>query len=140
MVGSRGRRRLRAFPDEHGARVGLINELGETRNPRHDLQEEFQPFPAQIGVLCRQPRDVATRATEARDEPAAHRIRQLCHDDGDRAGRLLGRQARWRTRRNEDIDLEPDQLGGKTLDLVWFPLSKSGLQGDVLSFQVAQLM
>jgi len=42
-------------------------------------------------------------------------------------------------RGHENVDLEPDQLGGKTLDLVWVLLSKSRLEGDVHSFQVAQL-
>ena len=54
--------------------------------------------------------------------------------------RLRDRQAeRLRGLEVENIDLEPDQLDGKTLELVWFPLSKSGLEGDVLSFQEAQL-
>ena len=94
------------------------------------VREKLKPLAYEARALVRLSRDVATGVTEARDEPAAHRIRQLCHDDGDRAGRLLGRLARWRTRRHEDIDLEPDQLGGKTLDLVWFPFSKSRRGGS----------
>jgi len=132
-------RDLCASRNKHAARIGLIDEDGEARNLWHDLQEHFQSFPAQVGVLCRQPRDVPTRAPEARDESCAHRVSELCHDDGDRARRLFGRQARWRARRDDNVDLERNQLGRKTGKPVGFPLSKSRFKGDVLSFQVAQL-
>src|SRR4029434_9827154 len=64
---------------------------------------------------------------------------ELCHDDGDRERRLLCRQARWRAGRDDNVDLERNQLGRKTRKPVGFSLCKSGLKGDVLSFQIAQL-
>src|SRR3954469_16480188 len=41
--------------NEHGARISLINEEGDTRKVGNGFLQKAQAFSAQVGVLCRQP-------------------------------------------------------------------------------------
>src|SRR4030095_12959143 len=60
------------------------------------------------------------------------------HDDGDRGGRMLRRFGGRRRRGHDDVDLETDEFGRKFRGPVEVPLGPSGLNGDVLSLNVAQ--
>ena len=65
-------------------------------------------------------------------------ITNVCKDDRDRAGCVLGRQCRGRAHSNDQFDPEPGEVrreGGKTIDL---PLRPSILDKDVLSFDVPE--
>src|SRR5439155_13428249 len=55
--------------------------------------------------------DVAARSRQACNKSAPNRIRCEREDNGDDRGRLLYIEERA-SRRNDDIDLEPDELGG----------------------------
>src|SRR5262249_30890750 len=55
--------------------------------------------------------DVAARLREAGDETAANRIRYRHKDDRYGRGRLFGRDDDRGSRCDDDIDLEPDELG-----------------------------
>ena len=64
------------------------------RNVGNDFLRRPERFPLKSASRVVSP--VIVRAPgrlEARDvSPAAHRISELCHDDGDRTCRLFGRQ------------------------------------------------
>jgi hypothetical protein len=109
-----GRRRLlQLLQDEHVGSVGGIVEHREAGSSWDDFLQELQPFSAQLAADARQPGDVATRSREVGHEPGANRVRNNREDDGDRAGRLLGGQRLRRTRSDDYVHLETDELGGK---------------------------
>src|SRR5262245_2585727 len=62
------------------------------------------------------------------------------HNDGNRLGRILGRQDYpGSSSCHDDINLETHQLGRKLREPIDLSLRKSVLDGDVLSFDVAKL-
>jgi hypothetical protein len=60
--------------------------------------------------LQRKASDVAARLRETGDEAAADRVRYRHKDDWYDRGRLLSRDNDRGSRRDDDIDLEPDEL------------------------------
>src|SRR5262249_61044584 len=79
------------------------------------------------------------RLGEARDEPLPDGITDSHHNDGDRLGRLLGRQHRWRRHGGYDVHLEADQLGREVGEPLVLPLRPSVLHDDVLALDIAQV-
>src|SRR5262249_5021187 len=69
---------------------------------------------------------------------APHRIGDAEHDNGDRAGRLLGGQSRWRNRHQQDVHWEADQLGCEVREALVLPGRPAGLHDEVLAFDVAE--
>ena len=69
-----------------------------------------------------------------RIDPSAH------HNDGNRLGRILGRQdQRVPSYCHDDINFEPHQLSRKLRKPIALPLRISVLSRDILSFYVATL-
>ena len=132
---------------QHGAGIA---DIGHDRQPAEtgdNLAQEFESLAGKIGRLDRQAGDVAARSRQARDQAAANRVRRRREHDRDDRCRLLCRENGWGCLRDDDIDLEPDELGrdlgvalaaslrpaildrdGATLDPAEFaqPLHKSG--------------
>ena len=63
----------------------------------------------------------------------------LCYDNGDRLGRLLGRDDSFLKRGDEDIDLELHKFGHKAGDPVQLPIGIAILNQDVFPLNVAQI-
>ena len=61
------------------------------------------------------------------------------HDDRDRPGRLLDVLGRCLTLRDDDVHLQTDQVGREGGVAIILALGPSGLDGDVLTFHIAQL-
>src|SRR5262249_1597734 len=77
----------------------------------YDLAQEFEFFAGSIRYLVRQTSDVAARPSQTRDQASPDRVRHHCEHDRDDRCRLLCCQG-WRgCLRDNDIDLEPDELG-----------------------------
>jgi len=75
---------------------------------------------------------------EVGDEPVLHRIADVGHDDRNRPRGLLGSLSRGRGSRHEDVDLEPDELGGERREAIGPALSPALLEGNVLTYDVTQ--
>src|SRR6516162_8055332 len=52
--------------------------------PGRDLREQFKPLASQRGFEAGEPRDVATRAVESRDDAAGHGVGHVRKDNRDR--------------------------------------------------------
>jgi hypothetical protein len=61
------------------------------------------------------------------------------NDNRDRRGRTFGSQGRLRHLRNDDVDLELHQLCRKIGKSIELPFREPILDGDVFSFDVAEL-
>src|SRR5574341_680220 len=114
-------------------RRGRVPDDSNAREPRNGLLKRFQGFDVRLGHYDGEPRDVAARPREAGDVAAADRIRVAREYYGNRRGLSLGRLCIDGARRNDDIDLEPDQFlrqGGKPVVL---PLAPPILDRDILA-------
>jgi hypothetical protein len=77
---------------------------------------------------------------QAIDQPIRNRIGGgIREHDGDRLGSLLGGQAVVWTTRNDDIDLETNQIFRQSGDPLEFIFSVAKLVNDVLAFDVTEL-
>jgi hypothetical protein len=88
--------------------------IGHNRQPAQtgdNFAQEFEALADKIGYLGRQAGDVAARSRQTRDEVIANRIRHRCEYDRNDRRRLLCCDDIWSSVRNNDIDLEPNELG-----------------------------
>src|SRR5262249_24587814 len=92
-----------------------------------------------VGRLVRQTGDIAAGARQTRNEAGAHRIPRRREDDWNGCGRLLCRQYRWGPRRDDDIDLEPDELRCDLGKALGAPLSPAILDRDVATLDPTDL-
>jgi hypothetical protein len=76
------------------------------------LAQKFDPLASKIGRHERKAGDIAARTRQARDEASADRVPGRHEDDWDHPCCLLCREDRRGSRGNNDIYLEPDELGG----------------------------
>src|SRR2546425_3565145 len=84
-----GPRRVSRFPPcPAGAGIGRVRQDRQARGRGDRLLQQLEPLRAGVNFIEGQPRDVAARLREARDEPARHRIEHE-RDDGNRRGRLF---------------------------------------------------
>jgi hypothetical protein len=78
---------------------------------RNDLAQEFESLAGKVRNLVRQTGDVAARSSQTCDQAGPDRVRRRRKHDRDVRSRLLCGEG-WRgCHRDNDIDLEPDQLG-----------------------------
>ncbi|MFZ1953604.1 MAG: hypothetical protein WAU74_26415 [Pseudolabrys sp.] len=83
--------------------------------------------------------DVAARPCEARDEAGRHRIARARHHDRNVSRRLFRRQCRRREKRDDQIDLEADQLGGLIQLEIGLAGSRAYLQTKITALDVARV-
>jgi hypothetical protein len=79
----------------------------------HNLGKELDSLGDDLFVLGGEPGDVPAGMREARREASADRVDQDDDDDWDAARRLLGRPGCRNPGRDDDLALEPDEVGGK---------------------------
>src|SRR6516165_1964828 len=92
--------------------IAHIDQHGHSAKNGYQLAKKFQALASKIGLLCREAADVAARFSKACDETVSHRVPSQCKDNRDNRCRLLDRNGGWCSRRDNDIDLEPGELGG----------------------------
>jgi hypothetical protein len=119
--------------------VGVLKE-GQAGNRWDDLLEKLHLFAADLLGQAGKPCNIPTRLREAADEPVCNRIANRHHDDGDRLGGSPRHVELDWGRRNDDIDLETNQLGCKGGESLALFLCQSVLDADVLTFDVAELL
>ena len=86
-----------------------------------------------------QARDIAARAGEASDETAADGIGHRRHDDGDGTGRALGCLDDRRRNPDDDLHLEPHELGRHLRQALRLAGRPAVLDDEVAPFDIAQL-
>src|SRR5262249_49083214 len=104
-------RRIRNELKASGLRIASIEPAVLSRaTSAHNLAQEFESLAGSFGCLSRQTGNVAAGLHQTGDQAAAHWVR--CHrkDNRDERCRLLCRED-CTSHRDNDIDLEPDELG-----------------------------
>jgi hypothetical protein len=96
------------------------------------LFKQTVPKVSPMAVLWN-PDNVVTRSRKTCNEPCPHRIAIAYNNDRDRAGRILGCQRRLRYHRNNDVNIELDQLRRKLSETIKIPVRKSVLNWPVLA-------
>ncbi len=87
----------------------------------------------------RHPRDVAAWVREAGDQPVLNRGPDPHHDDGDRAGGLLGRTGLGGPNGNEEVRLETHQFRREGRGSLLPPLRPPALDDEVLALDIPVL-
>ena len=123
----------------HGTGVARIGNDGQPAQIGNELAQYIQPLAGEIGRLDRQPGDVAARPRETRHQAGAERIDRDREDDRDRRGRLPDRVDRA-ARRHDDIDFQPDELGGKLGETLALSLGPAILDRDGTAHAPAELV
>ena len=98
----------------HLQRGGGIADIGDDRQSAQtgdNLAQEFDPLASEFGRLDRQAGHVAARPRQARDQALPTGSPDDREDDRDDRCRLLCRRD-GASYRDDDVDLEPDELGG----------------------------
>jgi hypothetical protein len=106
---------------------------------RQRFLEELRLLGDQILELRGQSREVAPGAREARDQTRGDWIDQDDEDHGDRARRLLHDADRMRPGRDDDVDLELNELGGERRDSLSVPVRPPIFDRHGLALGPAQL-
>jgi hypothetical protein len=103
-------RRFNLAHIQDGAGTADIGQNPQPAQVWHKLAQNFQSLGCKISLLERQPSDVAARSRQARDKACANRVASCSEDDGDDRCRLLCRPDCCGPRRDNDINLVPDEL------------------------------
>jgi len=93
----------------------------ESAKSRDALAQKFEALAGKIGELNRQAGEIAARSRKTRNQTAADGVRQNHRHNRDRRGSLLCREARP-SRREDDIGLELDKLGGNLGETLVAPI------------------
>jgi len=113
-------------------------EIREKRHARHlgrDLLEDLQALGLDLDGDGRgESRDVATRSSDALNQPLLHRQTRAHHDDRNRLRRAPCRQCRRRPHRNQHVDVRSQQLVDPGLP------DEPGLQLEVLPLDVPEAL
>src|SRR5262249_31037391 len=100
------------IPLQHVLGIAHIDQHGHSAKTGYHFAQKFQALASEIGLLCREAGDVAARFCKACDETVSHRVPGQCKDNRDNRCRLLDRNGGWCSPRDNDIYLEPGELGG----------------------------
>ena len=115
-------------------RVGGVPKGTNPNGVGHSLLEDLKALRIQLHTCeVRPARDVAARARELRDESTPNRIGNKPDDDRYRRRGLLGCERRWRSRGEDDVDLEADKVSRERGKPILPSLGVSNLNGDVLA-------
>src|SRR6266542_2586374 len=110
-----------------------------TRELWQGLLEQIEAFGRELRRDEGQPGDMSARAGQAVDQLHLDRFADGEHDDGDGAGRLLGSDGRGRTRGDQHVHLEADELRAERGKPLRSALRIPDLQRDVPALDVAEL-
>ena len=96
-------------------------------------------FAAHLRRQSRQSSNVATWSRKTCDEPAADRIGILRHDNRNRRSCFLHTTGYRRTTRDDEVDFETHELGGKLAAALDFSFCRAPFDDDVLTLNVSEL-
>src|SRR5262249_62348140 len=98
----------------HIQQNGRIADIRQDRQSAHtgnNLAQEFELLPPSIRYLIRQTSDVAARSRQTLHQASPDRVPRSPEHDRDDRCRLLCREGGRGSHRDNDINLEPDELG-----------------------------
>jgi hypothetical protein len=116
-----------------------IPENSHRGNLGESLLKQPQRFSDDLSGHRGVSRYVGTRSRKTCNEPCSHRIANAYDNDRDSRGRILGCQRRLRYHRNNDVNIELDQLPRKLRETIKIPVRKSVLNDNVSSLDIAKL-
>ena len=131
---------LGGLPEGHVTQDVGIPEACGAGHPGNDLLQVFHALSHNVGAdNADKTSDVAARPPHAGDESDPDRITPERHDDGNRRGRLPGSHGRRVAPCDDDVDLEPDQLGGEVREPFALLVRETVRPDEVPSLDIAKL-
>ncbi len=118
--------------------VRRVKKDGHARDLRERLLHQFEPFPRQLVILRREPGGIPARSGEARDETEPYGVRDDWHDYRDCGRRLPGSHGALAAR-NDDVNLETNQVGSEAWESVVSSVRPPVLDDNVSPFDIAKL-
>src|SRR5436190_21127018 len=105
----------------------------------NSLLENLQPLGTDVRAKDGIAGDISSRSGEAWHEPGAHGIADRDHDDGNRGGGLLGRQARGRGVGRNNIHRATNERRRGLCQPLRHSVTILVVEGDVAAFEVAEI-
>ena len=93
--------------------IAHVEDHRHAPEPRKHLREQLDPLRVALADAAAEPGDVPTRTREARHEARLDRRAAGRHDDGNARGRVLRRERRRSSPRQDEVDFETNQLAGQ---------------------------
>src|SRR5262245_31171332 len=132
-------RRLNLVQLLHNGGIADIDEDRQSAERWDSLAQKFESLGSDFSVLARQAREVATRSPQTRNQTVADRVCRPREDNWDeRCCPLCGCGCRG-SRRENDIDLEPNELGRELGVALAAPLRPTILEREGAAFNPAEL-
>src|SRR5262249_31042930 len=122
-----------------GVFVGRVCDQRQVGNHRIEFMEEFDPLSSEGKLKVGQTCSVATRVTQAIDQPLADRVGNLCKHHRSSAGVPSGGSEAWCTHRHDHIRRGSDQSTCFRIQFLIVTIRCSDLDDDVSVFCPAEL-
>src|SRR5262245_709885 len=132
-------RRLNLVQLLHNGGIADIDEDRQSAERWDSLAQKFESLGSDFSVLARQAREVATRSPQTRDQTVADRVCRPREDDWDERCRPLCGYGCRGSRRKNDIDLEPNELGRELGVTLAASLRPTILEREGAAFNPAEL-
>src|SRR4051812_28153793 len=110
----------------------------DARELRNGFLEQLQSFAGQLRCDSSKSRQVSTGPRQAVDQPRCNGLRTTEKNDWDRSRNVLGHQTNRCGRREDHINRKARQFARMLTLPIAIALCKSVLNGEVLSFYVAE--
>ena len=125
----------------YGLAKGSVSSASTPNSARggNKLANQLHALAGHLHTPARLSGDVAARPGEARDEAGRDRIARACHHDRNVACRLFRRQRGRREERDDEVDLETDQLGSLFQLEIGPASSRAYLQAKIAALDVARI-
>ena len=135
LEAERAGRRLNLAQLQRGIGTGEIGKDSKSAQTGDNLAQELKSLAGSIGPLTRHAGNVAARSRQGRDEAAADRIARRREHDRDHRSSLLCCEDRRGVMRENNIDLQPDELGRDLGETLTAPLCPTILDRDIATLK-----
>src|SRR5262249_15001856 len=132
-------RSLYLFELEDIGGVVRIPEKGYARDGWNNLLENLQPLGTDVRAKDGVAGDISSRSGEAWHKAGAHGIADRDHDDRNRDGGLLGREACGRGVGRNDVHRATNERRRRLGESLRHPIAIRIVEGDVLAFEVTEI-
>jgi hypothetical protein len=117
--------------------AGVPNN-GDTAEGGNHFLKKLEPLGSDLREKEGCPREVTARASEIGHETGRYRVARDGHNDGYRGCRLFRRSGRRGSFCDDNIDLEPDQVGSEGREPIVVAVGVSVFDGDVPALDIAE--